>query len=163
MNQITDQINSESIIQKGINARQALAYIFWIVCGLIYMALICVANKLKLMPKLMSSVSEYVRATPAVFLVPLIASVVSIGFSAYWLIVNIYTVAIGDFSEIIGSVPYGTAKIYSGLQFYVLWYLAFFFWFHGFVTGCVQYIIASSAATWSCSQGTGQPNPKTIR
>lgn len=163
MDKITDEIPSGSIIAKGISARRAIACIFWVICGLIYTVLICVVNKLKLMPKLMASVSEYVKATPTVFAASLIGALVSIGFSAYWLVVDIYTVAIGDFSSIITTVPYGTSKIYSGLQFYVLWYLAIFFWVHGFINGCVQYIIASSAATWYCSQGTGNPTTKTIR
>lgn len=110
----------------------------------------------------MKSAAEYVKATPSVFIVPVLSILVLAAFYAYWAVTAVYLASAGN-PQRMKDYPFGTFDYDKKLQHYMIYHLFGGLWLTAFVAASVQFVIASSTCMWYFSQGTGQFASGTVR
>jgi len=87
--------------------------------------------------------------------------VILVAFYAFWSGAAVFLVSSGDASQI-KDTPFGTFQFNTTLEKLLIYHLIGLLWLNAFIIASTQFIVASSAALWYFSQGTGQAAPSTI-
>lgn len=109
--------------------------LLWILAGLMLLTICCCWSRIKLGAAITQAASDFVGATPSIFVVPMTFFLVIMVWFLFWIISAVYVYSVGT------AVP-GTTPIFSDIKWnnttrYVWIYHIFgFFWISAFIIGC---------------------------
>lgn len=92
--------------------------------------------------------ADFMKATPSVFLVPVLFLLLALVFLAYWVVSAVYIFTVGEAVPRETLSTFSTIKWTTNTRYIFLYFLFALFWVSAFIIGCAQFIIAAACSTW---------------
>jgi hypothetical protein len=124
------------------------AYILFALTALYVIVMLCLCSRIRMAIAIFQVTADFMKATPSVFLVPIVFLLIAVVFLAIWIVSAIYIFTVGD------AVPREELSTFANIEWnsttrYVFLYFLFgLFWVSAFLIGCAQFIIAAACSTW---------------
>jgi hypothetical protein len=139
------------------------SYVLWGIAALILFSVMCCFNAIQIGIAVFQTTCDYVRANMHVFLLPAIASVCQVLFSAIWLSAAIFIFSVGA-PEPRENYPFVTEVKWTTETRIIMFYFVFgFFWINAFIIGSTQYVIGASTCIWYFTVDTDSKGRNTVR
>jgi hypothetical protein len=141
-------------VEKPYNYTLYVSYGAMVVCGIMFCAIVCMYNKIRIVIKIMETSADFVTEVCTVMLVPPIMMLLTIVWSLVWIYLAVYVYSNGEIAqakpakgELYGK-PYGNVTWTDEVrkQFYA--FVFGFIWICCFFDAMNQFLIASTACIW---------------
>lgn len=113
------------------------SYVLWGIDGLYAFLLLCLCNRIRLGVAVMKCTALFIGATPTVFLIPPIFSILCGGWIACWAFSAVFLFSVGTIEPRPSPLSFVTTVVWSTQTRYLAIYQLFgLLWLNAFLIGC---------------------------
>lgn len=124
------------------------SYVLWALAAILVLTMLCCFNAIQLAIAVFSCTVQFIQNNPLVFALPILTAVVTVIWTAFWLVCVVFIFSVGD-PEPRPGFPFITEMMWNDNTRGVLVYHVFaLLWISAFIIGSCQFIIAGSTCIW---------------
>ena len=140
---------------------QVLAVIFWVIDGILGIVLCCLYDDIALALEVIQTAGWFLFTKFSLFLVPIIALIITCFFFAYWIATVVYIYSVGEITGY-GNTPFASVKWDDNTRNVWYYHLFALFWVVAFFLAILQFVVAATAAQWYFTSGSDQSGSGSI-
>lgn len=138
----------ESVINQSLaDDYKAGAITSWVFAGLFVLFVLCLFSSIKRAAKIISAAADFINERKRALFVPIILTLVTGGFMAWWIISFAYLFSAGDLRYDKGDI-FGDMTWSTHVQVGVYMFIFALLWFLSFILSTNIFVIACLTAGW---------------
>jgi len=105
-------------------------------------------SRIQLGIAIIKTASSFVRDTPSIFIVPIIMSIILVGFYIFWILGFTYIYSVGTWSRRSVEIPTGTCTRDKKANAFIWYWIFVGIWINAFFQAISEFVIASATCIW---------------